>query len=166
MWINTVLILQALATTYMAGLIWFVQVVHYPLFAEVGMDHFCAYEKRHIRATGMVVGPAMLLEMASSIALALLRPGQSIQLLNAIGIGLLLLIWLSTWTLQVPCHRSLERTHDAGVIRKLVMTNWLRTVCWTIRMLLVATILFLMLNTSLLGTLAFSTSPTYFPDSP
>ena len=30
--------LHALATIFMAGVIWFVQVVHYPLFRAVGRD--------------------------------------------------------------------------------------------------------------------------------
>ena len=32
------LLLHAAATLFMTGLIWFVQVVHYPLFARVGED--------------------------------------------------------------------------------------------------------------------------------
>jgi hypothetical protein len=37
------------ATAAMVGLIWFVQVVHYPLFASVGADEFVAYENAHTR---------------------------------------------------------------------------------------------------------------------
>ena len=32
------------ATASMAGIIWFVQVVHYPLFPLVGGDRFVAYD--------------------------------------------------------------------------------------------------------------------------
>ena len=39
----TVLITCAAATWFMAGLHWFVQVVHYPLFADVGTERFIAY---------------------------------------------------------------------------------------------------------------------------
>lgn len=40
------------ATAAMVGLIWFVQVVHYPLFASVGADGFTDYETAHRRRTG------------------------------------------------------------------------------------------------------------------
>ena len=57
------------ATAAMAGLIWFVQVVHYPLFAGVGRDGFAAYEARHTRRTSWVVGPFMAVEGVAAIAL-------------------------------------------------------------------------------------------------
>ena len=34
------LIIHAAATWFMVGLIWFVQIVHYPMFANVGRDSF------------------------------------------------------------------------------------------------------------------------------
>ena len=43
--------LHLAATAAMTGLIWFVQVVHYPLFAAVGADQFVAYEVAHQRRT-------------------------------------------------------------------------------------------------------------------
>lgn len=135
------ILLQLLSTAYLTGLIWFVQVVHYPLFAAVGSERFCDYEKRHVRATTAVVGPPMLIEVASAILLAFTQIDRQIRMLNLIGVGLLGLIWLSTWMLQVPCHRLLECNHSDAVIRRLVRTNWLRTIAWTTRMLLVATMM-------------------------
>ena len=35
------------SSLYMVGLIWFVQVVHYPLFDSVGDREFPSYEQRH-----------------------------------------------------------------------------------------------------------------------
>jgi hypothetical protein len=53
-----VLLLQAAATLFMTGVIWFVQVVHYPLMARVGAAGFPDYEAAHARLTGyVVVGP-------------------------------------------------------------------------------------------------------------
>ena len=59
----------------MTGLIWFVQVVHYPMFALVGENHFAAYEKKHNQLTSYVVMPAMLTEMATASLLLLQNPG-------------------------------------------------------------------------------------------
>jgi hypothetical protein len=53
----------------MLGLIWFVQIVHYPLFSSVGEREFAGYEIQHSRLTAFVVGPPMLIEALSAIAL-------------------------------------------------------------------------------------------------
>jgi hypothetical protein len=34
------------ATWFMVGLIWVIQIVHYPLFTSVGSDSFAEYERR------------------------------------------------------------------------------------------------------------------------
>ncbi len=54
-------------------------------------------------------------------------------LLAWIGMGLVLLLWGSTLVLQVPCHWKLERGWDEPAYRRLVATNWVRTVGWTAR---------------------------------
>ena len=53
-----VLYLHAASTLSMVGLIWFVQVVHYPLFARVEQG-FIAYEQIHQQRTTWVVAPLM-----------------------------------------------------------------------------------------------------------
>lgn len=55
-----------LATTAMVGLIWFVQVMHYPLSAAVGSDGFVRYERLHQRRTSLAVGPLMAVQLVSS----------------------------------------------------------------------------------------------------
>lgn len=50
--IAALLITHAAATLWMTGLIWFVQVVHYPLFALVGSTGFAAYESAHATQIG------------------------------------------------------------------------------------------------------------------
>jgi hypothetical protein len=67
-----VLVLHFASTFYMVGLVWFVQRVHYPLFAGVGSQQFPAYERAHVTRTNPVVGPAMLMEAATALALVVL----------------------------------------------------------------------------------------------
>ena len=72
------LLLQLAATFYMTGLVWFVQRVHYPLFADVGIRQFPAYESAHVGRTSPVVAPPMLIEVATALALiALPLPGHA-----------------------------------------------------------------------------------------
>ena len=120
------------STFAMTGLIWFVQIVHYPLFAAVGRDQFVAYEGRHTVLTTWVVMPLMMVELGSSIWLAVHPLSGCNGLLIAAAI-LTVLIWLSTFFLQVPQHRILERGFDEAAWRFLVNSNWVRTVLWTTR---------------------------------
>ena len=132
-----VLLVNLAATLFMVGVIWFVQVVHYPLFARVGAGGFAAYSGAHSRLTGLVVGPPMLAEAATSVALVLGPPPGVSPWLPAVGLALLAIIWLSTALLQSPRHRELGRGFDASAQRSLVASNWLRTACWSARGLVV-----------------------------
>ena len=40
MTMELILLTQVFATLFMVGLIWFVQIVHYPLYAKVGREQF------------------------------------------------------------------------------------------------------------------------------
>lgn len=132
--VQVVVAAHALATLAMTGLIWFVQVVHYPLMREVGTDAFAAYERRHLRRTTIVVCPLMLVELATAVVIVIRSSSPSIDpMLAWSGLVLLLVIWASTASLQVPCHRRLESGFDAAVHARLVRTNWLRTVAWSAR---------------------------------
>ena len=120
------------STLFMVGLIWFVQVVHYPLFADVGPSHFETYERHHQRLTTWVVGPVMLVEEITAAVLLTTQPGIAAGL-QWVGLVLLLLIWACTAGLSVPAHRELECGFRLDAWRRLVTTNWIRTAAWTLR---------------------------------
>ncbi len=135
------LLAHAGATLAMVGLIWFVQVVHYPLMGRVGRDLFPPYAKAHSRLTSRVVGPPMLLEAATAALLIPLRPDGVPLSYALLGAALLAGVWLSTALLQVPRHTALGRGFDRSEHRRLVATNWLRTALWSLRGLLVLAML-------------------------
>ena len=77
------LLAQTAATPFMTGVIWVVQVVHYPLFARVGVDGFREYEQSHQRRISLVVGIAMPVESTRNahtrgIAVAPREPGPEV----------------------------------------------------------------------------------------
>jgi len=121
------------STLYMVGLIWFVQVVHYPLLTHVGSQEFPPYEQRHTALTTWVVAPPMLIEGATAVLLFWFRPREVSNGSLGIGLALLGVIWLSTAFIQVPCHDVLSKAFDPVVHRRLVWTNWLRTAAWSLR---------------------------------
>ena len=87
-----VLLANLAATFVMVGIIWFVQIVHYPLFARVGTTGFPAYSAAHSRLTGLVVGPPMLAEAATAVALVLGPPPGVSSWLAVSGLVLLAVI--------------------------------------------------------------------------
>lgn len=140
------LLANAGATLFMAGVIWFVQVVHYPLMGRVGRERFTAYSASHSRLTSYVVGPPMLVEATTAALLLVIRPA-GIPLYAALaGAGLVAVIWLSTALVQVPRHTAFSRGFDRREHRALVATNWLRTAAWSARGLLVLWMLYLIVS--------------------
>ncbi len=127
------LVTHATATQFMVGLIWVIQLVHYPLFARVGSAEFEAYEREHMRRIGWIVGPVMMVELVTALGLLLRRPiGVDLALVWA-GFAMVAAIWVSTAAVQAPTHGRLARGKDERLIRRLVASNWLRTVLWTLR---------------------------------
>ncbi|MBX3461853.1 MAG: hypothetical protein KF830_01670 [Planctomycetes bacterium] len=133
-------VLHAVPTLLLCGLIWFVQVVHYPLLAMVGHEQGPAYEREHCRRIGPLVAPAMLAEAALAVALWWSAPPAAAAW-TRLGLGLLGLVWAATFVLQVPCHRRLSTALDAALVRRLVATNWIRTAAWTLRAALAVVLL-------------------------
>lgn len=118
----------------MTGIVWFVQINHYPLFLEAGKGNFSEYEKQHALKAGRVIAPVMVAEALSTLWLAVFH----CSTLHLIGAVLLAAIWASTFFVQVPLHQKLSEGFDAALVKKLIRTNWLRTFAWTLRASLLA----------------------------
>lgn len=129
----TLLLIHAAATLYMTGLIWFVQLVHYPLMAKVGSEGYRDYQLAHERLTTRAVGPPMLVELLCAVLLAVAPPPGVAPTLAYTGLTLVAALWLSTAFLQVPRHRELESGFNETAHRRLVQTNWIRTAVWSLR---------------------------------
>lgn len=134
---SVLLFAHLVSTLLMVGIIWFVQVVHYPLMACVGTEHFRRYSQLHQSRTTLVVAGPMLVEAISAICLFVWFPAVRSSWVFLVASGLLGLIWVSTTWWQVPLHRSLASGYDDQQIRRLVQTNWLRTLAWSARGILI-----------------------------
>ena len=133
-------VLHFAATLFMTGLIWFVQVVHYALFAFVGERAFRTYEAEHVRRTTWVVLPPMVAELGLAIWLFTAAPA-GVGAWTTTGLVLVLSIWIITFAEQVPCHSKLQERADPAVMRRLVRGNWLRTAAWSARAVVAAALL-------------------------
>ena len=136
---------QLICCSFLTGLIWVIQLVHYPSFHYVDRKTFLAFNQFHQASITVIVLPAMILELISSFALFYLAPE---LLINQISLLLVIVIWLSTFFLSVPCHAKLLKEKNSETIKRLVKTNWIRTVAWSIRLVLSSSIVFRLIDKS------------------
>ncbi|MEI7623735.1 MAG: hypothetical protein WCJ88_09280 [Actinomycetes bacterium] len=128
---QAVLIAQVIGSVGMFGVIWTIQLVHYPLMRAIPADGFVEYEQQHTRLISFVVGPLMAIEGLCVLAVFFARPDAVPVwstwvggLLEAIAIGV-------TAFVSAPMHGRLEHGPDPKLLDRLIATNWIRTVAWT-----------------------------------
>ncbi len=130
---SALFVVNLIATWYMVGLIWMVQIVHYNMFDRVGLEQFQQYEADHNRLITPIVGVPMLFELATAVLLLFAAPDSFPRWAAIVGLVLIGLIWISTVMLQIPCHTQLLGGFDEATYRRLVNSNWIRTGLWTVR---------------------------------
>ena len=125
--------LLAVVTGALFGLIWIVQLVHYPGFAYVAPGQWAAFHAHHTGSITVVVLPLMTAELAlGGLLWKWSNWHPPFGLLWALTIG----TWASTFWLSVPLHGALAGGYDAALIEELVRTNWPRTLLWSARAVL------------------------------
>jgi hypothetical protein len=126
----------------MVGVIWFVQLVHYPLLAVVPVESASTIAVDHQRRTAWVVMISMTVEGFSTLALMRWVPeGVATWLPWANGVFLAIALGC-TVLLSVPRHARMAENPTPTIGRELVVTNWPRTIAWTICGALTATMTF------------------------
>jgi hypothetical protein len=128
-----VFLAQVGATMAMVGIIWFAQIVHYPLFAKVDPGSFIKYQDFNVRRTVFIVVPLQMIEMGTALLLVWKTPAGLLPVQVWSNLMLIVLIWCSTAFLQAPRHYRLARGFDAQGIDFLIRTNWIRTIGWSLR---------------------------------
>lgn len=130
---DVVLLLNTVASWTMVGVIWFVQVVHYPLLSVVPVESAASVAVEHQRRTGWVVMIPMTVEGVTTLLLLGMVPeGVAWFVPWLAGIPLAVAL-LATVLLSVPRHARMAANPDASVGRELVTTNWVRTIAWSLR---------------------------------
>lgn len=135
--LSLLLMLNLLFSAMLTGIIWMVQLVHYPGFLRVGREAGISYQRFHLDRMGWLIVPLMLAELALALWL-LFTPMTFIvmEYLNYAAFGLLILVWLVTFLRAVPLHRKLGKEgYEPATTRKLIKTNWWRTAAWSLRTL-------------------------------
>ncbi|MCC3155842.1 hypothetical protein LJ737_01240 [Hymenobacter sp. 15J16-1T3B] len=131
-------LLNFAVTAYLTGVIWTVQLVHYPSFALVPAAAFPAFHRAHLARMGWVVMAPMVAELLLAAAWAWqARTGPALGALGLVGF-----VWVVTFLVSVPLHNRLAAEGWAyATVYGLNRTNWLRTLAWTLRFALVGWVL-------------------------
>ena len=130
------LIIHLIATSVMVGVIWVIQLVHYPSFHFIELKQYTTFQRFHMSRISYVVIPAMLTELFTLI-LIIISMDQIDTLVLASAI-LLIFIWLITAVFFSGVHQKLTLGYDQTVVDKLVRLNWGRTLLWTLRLLFIS----------------------------
>ncbi|MFT7619755.1 MAG: hypothetical protein ACI97A_003412 [Planctomycetota bacterium] len=133
---------QLILAAAMTGIIWLVQFVTYPQFLNVGGSEFDVYHKHHTAGIGRIVAPLMIVELGLSIWAVWHFRDTQIGAVILAATAITLAIWVTTFAVQVPLHKLLVSRWSEPVIRKLISTNWIRTILWSARLGLIGWAIF------------------------
>lgn len=121
----------------MTGVIWVIQLVHYPIFDRIEAGDSGAawvqFARHHTRSISFVVGPFMLAEGVTGLWLVVAPPADAGRVLAMVALVLMGVAYGTTAFVSAPIHGRLADRFDAGLHRRLVSTNWIRTAAWTLR---------------------------------
>ena len=117
----------------MVGVIWVIQLVHYPSFHFIDKDIYDSFQKFHMNKISIIVIPVMILELTTGFLLLIWN---SKNILIIVSFGILILIWGITGLFFSDAHGKLISGYNELIVNKLVSMNWIRTVLWTLKMIL------------------------------
>ena len=123
-------------STILTAVILVTQIVNYPLFKYVQND-FSTFHQRYVTRIGYIVAPIMILEFFITSTMLAQDFDDNLKKISAL---LVILIWLSTFFIQVPIHNQLSLTNKKN-LNFLIYSNWIRVVCWILK-LIIAVLLF------------------------
>ncbi len=110
-------------------LIWMVQLIIYPGFRFYSPEELQSWHRRYTPRISFIVIPLMLGQLM--LHGTLLQQEKTVY-----GIGsfsLVLLVWLLTFTVFVPRHKSITAGEFSDkTLKELVDFNWARTLIWSL----------------------------------
>ena len=128
---TVLIIINTFASLFLAGVIWIVQLVHYPSFHFADKNVFKEFHKHHSVRISFIVVPAMLVELSTTLVLPFIEILPKILTISSLVI--VILIWLSTFLIQVPIHNKLRGGYAKKDVDRLVRSNWIRTILWSVK---------------------------------
>ena len=125
-----------LSTSVMVGVIWVIQLLHYPSFHFINEKKYIDFQHFHMQRISFIVIPVMLIELASALLLSYFFRSS----LTIILLALLLGIWGITFIFFTNMHQKLTNGYDRANVDNLVKINWSRTALWSLRLIILLSI--------------------------
>ena len=125
------LVVHAAGAWCMAGIGWFVQSVHYPLFPFVRGEDWTKFHAAHSRRTALVVAVPWAVEGFSALAIVVANPTGVSRWLPVAAVGLAGISVVGTLAFALPAHSQLAVNFADAPHRRLLRTGWIRTLAWT-----------------------------------
>ena len=122
------------STSIMVGVIWVIQLVHYPSFKYVNESDYIIFQKYHMSNISYIVFPIMFTELTTAILIFFSGEKSFFFMLSLIC---LFLIWVITGVLFTKFHNILQKGKDLKMIDKMIKANWMRTSLWTLRLIMI-----------------------------
>lgn len=122
--------LEILSTFMLCGLIWTIQLVHYPSFRFIELNKFTEFQSFHSKKITLIVAPLMLLELITALIHFTNSPKTPASFT---AISMVATVWIVTAFISVPCHNILAQGYHSPAHNKLVSSNWIRTAAWSLR---------------------------------
>lgn len=131
------LIINLAVASFLAGLFWYIQIVHYPLFNYLDKKSFLDYHVAQQKKNVFIVFIPMLVEGAFTILFAFDHPYNVPPMIPFLCLCLSTGLWIVTFSHIAPLHDKLTTDGlDKETIEQLIQVNWVRTIGWTIKMAL------------------------------
>ena len=128
--------IHLVSTSFMVGVIWIVQLVHYPTFLFIDEQKSNDFQKFHMSRISYIVMPAMTTELFSGIYIYIYSNMAIDSNLFLLALTILIINWIITALVFVKMHNKLLINYKIEIISLLVKWNWLRTLLWSVRLIL------------------------------
>ena len=140
---SSVFILHLVSTSIMVGVIWIIQLVHYPTFLFIDKQKYMKFQEFHMSRVSYIVMPTMIAELFSGIYILLYNNILMVNTFFLLASFSLFLNWVITALVFVKIHNGLLIKYEKKIILLLVKLNWLRTILWSLRLVFLTIIIFL-----------------------
>lgn len=132
--LNLLIDIHFLSTSIMVGVIWVIQLLHYPSFHFVQKSDYPKFQQFHMSRISLIVIPAMIIEFITGIIM--LQFGFSSNFLFISSLVILITIWGITFIFFTKMHQVLISGYNEIIVNRLISINWSRTLLWSLRLLI------------------------------
>ena len=91
---DLIIVIHFISTSLMVGVIWIIQLLHYPAFHFIDKANYSAFQDFHMNRVSFIVVPTMITEFVSGVLVVLILPK---YFLFKISLGIIASIWIVTF---------------------------------------------------------------------